>query len=784
MKKPLLKNSLVVGVIFILILSSFVSSISGVFNDTRKADNDFKNSYESQEKIVVSCQTYGIPGKSLRQIEMSKTEAEKLLGKINDFARIIANDPLSKDNKQLQGEIILDAKEYNLLPKDITLQSLQPSFSPQFDMKNPKKVITPVIGNRGTASLCNFVTYGSGMQFPIIILPRLIPILLTPIPRLFLHWSANEGFTSCGSYLTGTGFMAEGMQRGTALGFWGIGFSVFIPPVMAYGFIGYALFATCTAEEIEPWPPNYAPEVSAISPANGAKNVAISISELSFQISDENGDKMDYTVTTDPDIGSGSESNKPGGTYSIPTSGLEGSEDYTWTVEVSDGQKTIEKSFIFTTEEVAPIVSDPNPSDGERYISIDLPQLSFKLKDPQGDLMDFTVETFPDIGSGSRSGVSDGTYSIDVSGLEYSREYKWFVNVTDGKNWKHKDFSFQAEHNMVFDPFDEGWQYRKKIIIDHMKVTGDLENFPVLISTTDNDLRDKAQDDGDDILFMDGNGDANRLYHEIEYFDSSFGEFISWVNITNLSSDQDTIFYMYYGNSNSDNQQAPEFVWDSNYQGVWHLSEDGTGLRHDSTNNYRHATAYDYDGDEGVNDGIINGADDFDGNNDHLRTGVSFDYEYRTVSFWFNTDRFPSSDINAILSQSADTLLYGSIGANVNTDSLVLSAGREQNPFTYPISTHTWYCVQMIRNGPDTEYYIDGDLVHTGISGTGGSSWGANKNLVIATDRTMIRRFFDGTVDEIRISNTARSATCFSTEFNNQNDPSSFMSFGPEETGP
>jgi hypothetical protein len=57
-----------------------------------------------------------------------------------------------------------------------------------------------------------------------------------------------------------------GQQTGTALGFWGIGFSIFLPPFMQYGFIGYALYASANAEIIELWPPNYPPEISHITP--------------------------------------------------------------------------------------------------------------------------------------------------------------------------------------------------------------------------------------------------------------------------------------------------------------------------------------------------------------------------------------------------------------------------------------------------------------------------------------------------------------------------------------
>jgi len=45
-------------------------------------------------------------------------------------------------------------------------------------------------------------------------------------------------------------------------------------------------------------------------------------------------------------------------------------------------------------------------------------------------------------------------------------------------------------------------------------------------------------------------------------------------------------------------------------------------------------------------------------------------------------------------------------------------------------------------------------------------------------------QFYNGLLDEIRLSNIARTASWIQTTFNTQNDPSSFMSFGAEEDNP
>jgi len=145
----------------------------------------------------------------------------------------------------------------------------------------------PQTQSKASEFLCTFVSSGSGGVLPIIALPRFIPILMIPIPRLLMIWRAQEAVTSCGGLRSGTGFIAYGQQNGIALGFWGLGFTFSLPPLMGvYGLAGYALFATADADAIEFYPPNSPPVISQIDPGDGEINVPLSLSELRFQISD------------------------------------------------------------------------------------------------------------------------------------------------------------------------------------------------------------------------------------------------------------------------------------------------------------------------------------------------------------------------------------------------------------------------------------------------------------------------------------------------------------------
>jgi hypothetical protein len=46
------------------------------------------------------------------------------------------------------------------------------------------------------------------------------------------------------------------------------------------------------------------------------------------------------------------------------------------------------------------------------------------------------------------------------------------------------------------------------------------------------------------------------------------------------------------------------------------------------------------------------------------------------------------------------------------------------------------------------------------------------------------RMYYEGFLDEVRVSSITRSPEWISTSFNNQQDPGSFLSIGPEEPGP
>jgi len=124
---------------------------------------------------------------------------------------------------------------------------------------------------------------------------------------------------------------------------------------------------------------------------------------------------------------------------------------------------------------------------------------------------------------------------------------------------------------------DAAWTYRKKITIDHTKVSNqDLTDFPVLIALQDAALKavahggHVAHDRGEDLFFVASDG-TTRLDHEVKAYDPTTGALNAWVRIPLLSHTADTIIYLCYGHKEDRAAQNPQAVWDAHYKLVLHL---------------------------------------------------------------------------------------------------------------------------------------------------------------------------------------------------------------------
>jgi hypothetical protein len=318
------------------------------------------------------------------------------------------------------------------------------------------------------------------------------------------------------------------------------------------------------------------------------------------------------------------------------------------------------------------------------------------------------------------------------------------------------------------DPWwNSNWSCRKEITIDHTKIPSTLTHFPILIHLIDANLQIKAQTDGDDIAFTDKNG--IQLNHEIEKYDSTTGELTTWVDIPTLSATQDTTVYLYYGNPSSGNQQNIEATWDSNYLAVHHLDETSGNIVDSTLHNNDGVPS----GSPNLNvNGKIDGADAFDGVNDHFTLPQVFTNENQfTMEVWI----YAQSGARYFISQRSGTSLGVFLQLSGNFLQYYIngiSDGRS-------ISLNTWYHVVLTYDGSTATLYTNGQSRTKACSPPTWPSEG-----MYLGDRSAGGRQFLGIIDEVRFSDTKRSSAWISTSYNNQNNPDSFITKGPEEIIP
>ena len=119
-------------------------------------------------------------------------------------------------------------------------------------------------------------------------------------------------------------------------------------------------------------------------------------------------------------------------------------------------------------------------------------------------------------------------------------------------------------------------------------------------------------------------------------YNAATGQLIAWVNVPTVSASMNTVIYVYYGNGTAGNQQNPAGVWDSNFEGVWHLPNGTTLSANDSTANGNNASALNG---TGAGSGEIGGAASLNGTSNFIQVPNSSSlngWTQQTISVWIN----------------------------------------------------------------------------------------------------------------------------------------------------
>jgi hypothetical protein len=312
-----------------------------------------------------------------------------------------------------------------------------------------------------------------------------------------------------------------------------------------------------------------------------------------------------------------------------------------------------------------------------------------------------------------------------------------------------------------------GWKHASRISLNTSAagaaVTGNVLDFPVLIRLTKNNfIFTQANANGSDLGFA--RSDTALLPHEIERWDPATELAEVWVNVdTVFGNDSSQYITLYWGNTQATDSLNDAAVFDTSnaFIGVWHMNEDpsaGTSSIKDRTINAHHATPYGSMAVSNSVDGAVGKALAFDGTNDYLNAGnVSVPGTY-SIGLWALLDTLGNYQ-RLITKDSSYTLWYDKDSVSVRMEHMPAGSwwrGLLQDGGTrVPMTTGAWYYFVGTFDGAAVRLYANG--AEASVS-----------NLISVNPRTNSKpvcfgastgySFVKGTMDEIRIEGTPRSA--------------------------
>jgi RHS repeat-associated protein len=346
--------------------------------------------------------------------------------------------------------------------------------------------------------------------------------------------------------------------------------------------------------------------------------------------------------------------------------------------------------------------------------------------------------------------------------------------------------------------WSNGYAFRRTITIDHTQVpNADQVNFPVLVSGTFSDLATTTNGgavtnaNGYDILFTSDASGTDPLPFEQESYNAATGAMIYWVQIPAVSHTTNTTFYLFYGNSTITTDQTNKTgVWDPNYAAVWHLPNGASLNANDSTSNANNGTI----SSATATTGQIDGAGSFSGYWQYVDAGDGSSLQITgntiTIDAWINTLESSPSAYERILvkeipSNSSPYLSYGFYrNGSTNQVTFGISSGGTLYSVVsaHSLSMGLWTHVVGTYDGSNLRIYFNGVLDNTAAAS--GNINTSTQDVVIGADTAAGMEFFNGKVDEVRISNSVRSSDWITTEYNNQKYPLAFAEVGSGAPGP
>lgn len=343
---------------------------------------------------------------------------------------------------------------------------------------------------------------------------------------------------------------------------------------------------------------------------------------------------------------------------------------------------------------------------------------------------------------------------------------------------------------------DPTYKYKREITIDSNKVSADETDFAVLVTNAVGlNLDNIKSASGEDVIFYDAT-ETTLLSHDKVAYSVTKGTtiYVAYVKLPYVSSTQDTTFYMYYGKPGVSGYQGGGVAtdtWDTDYVAVYHGN-----TANDSTANGYNYTPYNGAGVNYTAVNKINSCLDLENdNNEYFANSAAYNFGQspfqanimawvyvESISTSGSDNRYVGINCNNLQQQGGLTtglwIRYLHSG-NQKFQALVRDQeGGISMVDSSTFNTGTWYHLSADYTTTSVSYWRDAGSVQTN---TGAVTWTdfetddfeIGRNIMVSTDAYM-----DAQLEEIRLSKTNRGGDWVTTNYNNQNTPESFMTFG------
>jgi hypothetical protein len=305
-------------------------------------------------------------------------------------------------------------------------------------------------------------------------------------------------------------------------------------------------------------------------------------------------------------------------------------------------------------------------------------------------------------------------------------------------------------------------------------VTGAVRNFPVLVRLDSTNFASgfaQSVGRGADLRFT-KLGDAVRLHHQIERWDSAAKKAEVWVKLDTVYGSAVTSFRMHWGKAGAADSSRGSSVFDTahGFQAVYHMNETASDSARDATGNRFHAFPTNA---PGTAAGIVGPARSFNGTSQHFEVPnsasgkLNFPLDgFFTLSAWAYIDP-ASAVVDRVIAAKHDNQYALKISTDNRWQFFELDDSWTTAGMVY--ESGRWTHLTGVLDGRDTYLYVDGILAESILDCCGG---GGNRNetsnFFIGRAGESARRWWWGYVDELRVASIPRSADWSLLEYSNQ----------------